>query len=74
MTRHMIAIGEKSGSNEKMFAAIADHYDAKLKAMVRNMTTLIQPILTVVLAGFAMFLALAIFLPMWDMIKLFKGG
>jgi type II secretory pathway component PulF len=74
MTRHMIAIGEKSGSNEKMFRAISGHYDAKLKAMIRNMTTLIQPILTVVLAGFAMFLALAIFLPMWDMIKLFKGG
>jgi len=74
LTRNMIAIGEKTGSNEKMFQAVSDHYDMELKAIIRNMTTLIQPILTVVLAGFALFLALSIFLPMWDMIKLFKGG
>jgi MSHA biogenesis protein MshG len=37
------------------------------------MTAIIEPILTVVLGLFVLILALAIFLPMWNLIKVFKG-
>lgn len=74
MARNMIAIGEATGSSQRMFHAVAGHYDAEVKHTIRNMTTLIEPILTVALAGAALFLALSIFLPMWDMSKLFKNG
>ena len=74
LTRNMVAIGETTGSSQRMFRAVAGHYDAEVKHRVRNMTTLIEPVLTVVLASAALFLALSIFLPMWDMMKLFKQG
>ena len=40
--------------------------------MIKNMTSLIEPLLLLVLGGFVLFLALAIFMPWWNMMSVFK--
>ena len=64
----MISIGEKSGSLDTMMANIAEYYDREVDYTVKNLTTLIEPMITVLLGVVILFIALAIFMPMWDML------
>ncbi len=70
MVVQMIAIGEKSGSLDEMLLNISDHYDTEVEYAVKNMTSMIEPVLTVAVGGIVLFLAIAIFLPMWDLTKI----
>lgn len=67
----MIAIGEKSGSLDEMLGNVSSYYYQEVNESVENLTTLIEPIITVILGAMMIFLALAIFLPMWEMITVF---
>jgi MSHA biogenesis protein MshG len=40
--------------------------------MLRNLSTVIEPILLLFVGAMVLFLALGIFLPMWNLISLFK--
>jgi type II secretory pathway component PulF len=40
----------------------------------RQLTSILEPILTLVVGVFVLILALAIFLPMWNLISVFKGS
>jgi len=70
MVVRMIAIGEQSGSIDTMLLNVSKHYDTEVEYAVKNLTTMIEPILTVGLGVIVLFLAMAIFLPMWDLTKL----
>lgn len=70
MVVRMIAIGEQSGSLDDMLVNVSKHYDTEVEHAVNNLTSLIEPILTVVMGVFVLFLALAIFLPMWSLTKI----
>jgi type IV pilus assembly protein PilC len=67
MVVRMIAIGEQSGSLDSMLTNISEHYDTEVEYAVKNLTSMIEPILTVGVGAIVLFLALAIFLPMWDL-------
>jgi MSHA biogenesis protein MshG len=70
---HMISIGLESGNLERMLKEVGDHYSRRVLYISRHLTAIIEPILTVALGIFVLILALAIFLPMWNLIKVFKG-
>ncbi|MFZ0388924.1 MAG: type II secretion system F family protein [Calditrichia bacterium] len=66
----MLGIGEKSGALDEMLDSISQYYDMEVNETVKNMTALIEPVITVFLGGMVLLLALAIFLPMWDMMSI----
>jgi type II secretory pathway component PulF len=68
--RRMISAGEEAGELPKMCDIVARHYDRETEHLTRNVATLIEPILIVGLAGVVLVIALAIFLPMWNMAAL----
>lgn len=68
----MISIGEKSGNLEGMLSKVADYFDRDADYMIKNLTPLIEPLMIAVLAVFVTILALGIFLPMWDLIKVYQ--
>jgi type II secretory pathway component PulF len=70
MVVRMIAIGEQSGSLDQMLLNVSQHYDTEVEYAVKNLTSMIEPILTVGVGVIVLFLALAIFLPMWDLAQL----
>ena len=72
MVGYMISVGEKSGSLSIMLDSLCEFFDLEVKTMVRNLTSLIEPIMTAVLGLVVMVMALSIFLPMWNMVQLFK--
>jgi len=67
----MVSIGEKSGSLDEMLANVSEFYYREVSDTVENLTSMIEPVVTVVLGTMMLFLALAIFLPMWDMMSAF---
>lgn len=66
---NMLAIGEESGNLEEMLNDIADHYDSELDYATKKLADSIVPVLTVVLAIVVGFFALAIYLPIVDLIN-----
>jgi type II secretory pathway component PulF len=69
---NMVAIGEESGNLEETLREISEHYDVELEYAMKKLTDSIGPLLTVGLAAVVGFFALAIFLPMWDLIGIVK--
>ncbi|MGA1867682.1 MAG: type II secretion system F family protein [bacterium] len=70
----MISTGVETGALDDMLAEITDYYERDIDYVMDRLSSLIEPILTVTLGIIVLFLALAIFLPWWDMLKAIKGG
>ena len=68
----MVAIGEKAGTLENMLNRGADYFDREADYTIKNLTPLLEPILIVGLGLLLLLFALGIFLPMWDLIKVYK--
>ena len=70
----MVEIGEETGRLDELLIYVADYYDFQVEYTVSNMTSLLEPILLFILACGVLLMALGIFLPMWSLIDVFKGG
>jgi type II secretory pathway component PulF len=68
----MVAVGESSGTLDEMLVRITEYYDLELENSIKKMTTYIEPALTLFMGVVVLFLALAVFLPWWNMASLFK--
>lgn len=66
----MLAVGEETGQIDEMLVEVADFYEREVDYDVRNLNDLLQPVLTVIVAGVVFVLALGVLLPMWDLVKL----
>lgn len=74
LVAYMISIGEKSGSLPAMLDSLCDYFELDVKTTIKDLTGLIEPLMTVVLGSVVMGMALAIFLPLWNMIRVFKSA
>ncbi len=68
--RRMVSAGEEAGELPKMCEIVARNYDREVEHLTKNVATVIEPIMIVGLAGIVLLIALAIFLPMWNMAAL----
>jgi type II secretory pathway component PulF len=68
----MVSVGESSGTLDAMLTSITDYYDREIEDSIRRLSTYVEPILTLFLGGVVLFLALAVFLPWWNMASLFR--
>ncbi len=59
----MIGIGEKSGSLREMLDEVANFYDAESEVKLEQLTTLLEPVILVFMAGIVITILLAIYLP-----------
>jgi len=71
MVVNMVAVGEESGNLDEMLAEIAAHYDEELEYAIKKMTNALGPILIIALAVMVGFFALAIFMPIADLTKIY---
>jgi len=59
----MIGIGERSGSLREMLDEVASFYDAEAEVKLEQLTTLLEPLILVVMAAIVLAILLAIYLP-----------
>ncbi|HRO68563.1 MAG TPA: type II secretion system F family protein, partial [Pseudobdellovibrionaceae bacterium] len=67
MVVQMISIGEQSGSMDVMLGKIADFYEDEVEVSVKAMTSLVEPLLMVVLGGIIAVIVVAMYLPVFNM-------
>ena len=71
---HLVATGEETGSLEEMLHEVSRHYDREVLYSVNRISAWIEPFLTICLAGMVLFLALAIFMPWLNIMRVMRGG
>ncbi len=64
---HMIAIGEKSGQLEEMLESVSDAYDTEVETRVQILTSLLEPLMIVIMGGAVGFIAVSILMPLIQM-------
>ncbi|QYO67722.1 type II secretion system F family protein [Leptolyngbya sp. 7M] len=65
----MIGIGERSGSLREMLEEVAIFYDAEAEVKLEQLTTLLEPVILVIMAAVILVILLAIYLPIIDTIS-----
>ncbi len=70
----MLTVGEETGRIDELIDEVAEFYEREVAYDVQNLSTLIEPVLTVGLAILVFILALGIFLPLWDLGQAALGG
>ncbi len=68
--KEMVAVGEESGSLDETLTTIADYYYNEQDHATQQAVSKLEPTIMVFLAGFAGFIVLAIYLPMFSMYNL----
>ena len=66
MVVQMIAVGEQTGALDQMLNKIADFYEEEVDVAVAAMTSLIEPLMMVLVGGMVGFLLIAMYLPIFD--------
>ena len=73
MDIQMIKAGEEAGDLSPMLNSVSERYKEEFEEIVDNLSSLIEPILLLIVAAMVLLLALGIFLPMWNMGSAVKG-
>ncbi len=74
MVTQMIAIGEKTGEVEEMLANVAGAYEQQVETKVARLTTLLEPMMIVVLGGIVAAIVFAVLMPMLSMNEALRNG
>ena len=60
---HMIAIGERSGQLEEMLVRVASAYETQVDTRIGALTTVLEPLMIVIMGGAVTFMVLSILIP-----------
>jgi type IV pilus assembly protein PilC len=66
----MMAVGEDAGSLELMLAKISEFYDQEVEATTEQLTSLIEPLMIVVLGGLIGGMIVALYMPIFSIYEL----
>lgn len=72
MVVQMVAVGEKTGEVDAMLSKIADFYEDEVDTAVQAMTSILEPIMIVLLGTVVGGMLIAMYLPMFDLIGAIK--
>jgi len=72
MVVQMIAVGEQSGALEKMLNKVADSYEREVETKVMALTSMIEPVMILVMGLLVSFIVVSILLPIFEMNQLIR--
>lgn len=67
MVIQMVAIGEETGNLDTMLNKIADFYDQEVDTAVKGLTSMIEPLIIVIMGAVIGFIVVAMFMPMFEL-------
>jgi type IV pilus assembly protein PilC len=65
LVEHMVSVGEETGGLEQTLAKVADFYEDEVDAAVKALTSILEPIMIVVVGGIVGFVVISMYLPMF---------
>lgn len=66
MVTQMIGVGEETGALDAMLSKIADFYEDEVAAAVKALTSILEPVMIVVVGAIVGFIVVAMYLPMFS--------
>ncbi len=72
MVGHMVGVGEETGALDTMLSKIADFYEDQVEAAVKSLTSILEPVMIVVVGGIVGFIVISMYMPLfkvYDQIK-----
>jgi len=73
MVTQMIGVGEQTGAMDAMLQKIADFYEDEVDAAVKDMLTMMEPLMIVVLGGVVGGIVISMYLPLFSLIAKLAG-
>ena len=61
----MIAVGEETGALETMLSKIADFYEDEVEAALKALTSILEPLMIIVVGAIVGFIVISMYLPMF---------
>ena len=65
MVTHMVGVGEETGSLDTMLSKIAEFYEERVAAAVKALTSILEPVMIVVIGGMVGFIVVSMYLPLF---------
>jgi len=65
MVTQMIAVGEETGALESMLSKIADFYEDEVAAALKALTSILEPLMIVLVGAIVGFIVISMYLPMF---------
>jgi type IV pilus assembly protein PilC len=72
MVSQMVKIGEETGELEKMLAKIADFYEDEVDSSIQTLTSIIEPLMMIMVGAMVGVIVISMYLPMFKMLSLVK--
>lgn len=67
MVTHMVGVGEETGALDAMLGKIADFYEDQVEASVKALTSILEPVMIIVIGGIVGFIVISLYMPMFTM-------
>jgi type IV pilus assembly protein PilC len=65
MVTHMIGVGEETGALDTMLDKVADFYEDQVAAAVKALTSILEPVMIVIVGGIVGFIVIAMYMPLF---------
>jgi type IV pilus assembly protein PilC len=65
MVTQMVGVGEETGALDGMLGKIADFYEDQVEASVKALTSILEPIMIIVIGGIVGFIVIAMYMPLF---------
>ncbi len=65
MVTHMVGVGEETGALETMLSKVADFYEDQVAAAVKALTSILEPVMIIIVGAIVGFVVIAMYMPMF---------
>ena len=65
MVSHMVGVGEETGALDTMLTKIADFYEDQVDAAVKALTSILEPVMIVLVGGMVGFIVISMYMPLF---------
>jgi type IV pilus assembly protein PilC len=72
MVAQMIAVGEETGNLDAMLSKVADFYEDEVAAAVKALTSILEPVMIILVGGIVGFIVVAMYMPMFKVYDAIK--
>jgi len=74
MVTQMVSVGESTGELDNMLVKVADYYEEEVDVLVANLLTILEPVLMVILGVIVGTIVIAMYMPLFKLIRVLSGG
>jgi type IV pilus assembly protein PilC len=72
MVVQMLAVGEETGNLDTMLSKVADFYEDEVAAAVKALTSILEPVMIILVGGIVGFVVIAMYMPMFKVYDAIK--